>query len=299
LTLGDPRLTDVIVYNEGSTKEEILELAAVAEKPSEHPVGKAILKACSTIPSIPPKNWKYYPGSGIVCQIEGEEVLVGKASLLDENEVDIRHYVPDSHSQQILVARSGKLLGAIQIADVLRSDAKQAIQALKKMKLYTLLLTGDAKAVADHVAQELGVDEVLSERLPNQKLKKINELVAGNRSVAMVGDGVNDAPALTAATVGIAMGSGTDVARECASVVLLGDDLLKVVDLFSIAQQCRRIIYFNFIGTIVIDIAGIILAALGYINPLIATGIHVISELFFICNSARLLLGGRKWKWCN
>jgi len=221
--------------------------------------------------------------------------LVGNASLLEKHNVDISNYVPDTHSQQILVARSGKLIGGILISDVLRSDAKQAIQSLKKMDLYTLLITGDTKVVADHVAKELEVDEVLSEQLPNQKLAKVKELVSRNRVVAMIGDGINDAPALTAANVGIAMGTGTDVARECASVVLLGDDLLKVVNLFSIARQCRNIIYFNFIGTILVDIAGIILAGLGYIDPLIATAIHVISELTFICNSARLLLGGRKW----
>jgi len=303
LTLGDPRVTQIIAYNkEQFPEKKILELAAIAEKPSEHPIGKAILKEYASNVSTSPEEWNYFPGTGIVCKIDGEEIILGNPSLLETHKIDITNYVPDSHSQQILLARSGKLIGAINIDDVLRSDAKQAIHYLKKMGLETILLTGDAKAVADHVANELGVDEVLSERLPNQKLEKVNELVGNNRVVAMIGDGINDAPALTAANVGIAMGGGTDVARECASVVLLGDDLLKVVKVLKTARQCRNIIYFNFIGTIIVDIVGILLAALGYINPLSATAIHVLSELLFICNSSRLLIGGRKWygnKWCS
>jgi P-type E1-E2 ATPase len=159
------------------------------------------------------------------------------------------------------------------------------------MGLRTVLLSGDARAVADAVAEEIQVDDVSAELLPADKAAYVRQLVAAGRKVAMVGDGVNDAPALTEATVGVAMGSGTDVARESADIVLLGSDLGAFVETMRIARRCQRIIRFNFIGTLAVDTVGVGLAAFGYLNPLIAAFIHVASELTFILNSARLLPG--------
>jgi len=165
----------------------------------------------------------------------------------------------------------------------------QAIQAIHAMGIQTVLLTGDAQPVALDVAGQLGINQVAAELLPEDKRNRIRELVASSRTVAMVGDGINDAPALIEAQVGVAMGSGTDVARESADVVLLGNDLLKFAETLQIARRTRGIIGANFAGTIAVDALGIALASFGLLNPLLAAFIHVASELAFILNSARLL----------
>ncbi len=152
-----------------------------------------------------------------------------------------------------------------------------------------MLLTSDAAGIAEAVGRHLSVDKVLGELLPEEKVAKICFSMEAGRRVAMVGDGINDAPALLEAAVGVAMGSGTDVARECADVVLLGNDLLKFVETLSIARPCHRIIWTNFVGTLLVDGAGVGLAAFGWLNPLLAVFIHVSSELMLILNSARLL----------
>ncbi len=194
-------------------------------------------------------------------------------------------------SSEVYVARAGTLLGAVDIADRVRPEAERAIKAIHALGAQTVLLTGDAKAVAGSVAAQLGISEVAADLLPEDKRAYIQRLVAAGRIVAMVGDGINDAPALIEAQVGVAMGSGTDVARESADVVLLGNDLLKFAETLAIARRTRRIIWANFAGTIGVDTLGIVLAAVGLLNPLLAAFIHVASELTFILNSARLLPG--------
>jgi P-type E1-E2 ATPase len=187
------------------------------------------------------------------------------------------------------VGRSGRFLGALQIADTLRPEAIEAVGELHRMGLQVILLTGDSESIARSVSVALQIDEVGSELLPEQKVQRIRTLIGNGRKVAMVGDGVNDAPALMQANVGVAMGSGTDVARESAQIMLLGNDLLKFVETLKIAKRCHRIIIANFTGTLVVDGVGVGLAAFGFLNPLLAAFIHVTSELAFILNSARLL----------
>ena len=162
-------------------------------------------------------------------------------------------------------------------------------QPCRRCQSKTVLLTGDTAAIGNEVGRQLRVDQVESELLPQQKLEYVRVLRHEGKTVAMVGDGVNDAPALMEANVGIAMGSGTEVARESANVLLLGNDLLKLVEVLKIARRCHRIIMMNFAGTLAVDGAGVGLAAFGYLNPILAALIHVSSELIFILNSARLL----------
>ena len=190
-----------------------------------------------------------------------------------------------------LVAQGGVHLGSLRIADVLRPEAVEAVRALREMSIRTILLTGDTASIGRAVGRQLQVDEVEAELLPQQKLDRVRALRDAGKTVAMVGDGINDAPALMEANVGIAMGSGTEVARETANVLLIGNDLLKVVEVIKIARRCNRIIMFNFAGTLGVDAAGVGLAAFGFLNPVLAALIHVTSELIFILNSARLLSG--------
>ncbi len=190
---------------------------------------------------------------------------------------------------EIHVARCGRLLGDLHIADVLRPEAKDAVAQLRRMGLRTILLTGDTEAVARAVGQQLEIDEVEAGQLPEGKLACIKALLAEGRKVAMLGDGINDAPALMQASVGVAMGSGTDVARESAPVVLLGNDLRTFVETLRIARRWRRIVMANFAGTLLVDTVGVSLAAFGLLGPLLAAFVHVASELAFILNSARLL----------
>jgi heavy metal translocating P-type ATPase len=289
LTLGDPQVVGVHPAG-GISAAQLLEAAAIAELPSEHPLGKAVLSRAKAdgIKPPDPDHFSYTPGKGIVCTCGGETIVVGNRALLEREGIELPHV---SGGSTVLVARAGRFLGALEVADVVRPEAAGAIAAIRRMGMRTILLTGDATSIAQEVGSRLGVDEVRAELLPEQKLVRVRELQDAGKRVAMVGDGINDAPALAQADVGIAMGSGTDVARESADVVLLGNDLLKLVEALRIARRCRAIIWQNFGGTLLVDAFGILLAAFGFLNPLLAAFIHVSSELLFILNSTRLLPG--------
>ncbi len=303
VTVGVPEVRSVRPV--GATEHQVLEAAALAERRSEHPLAKAITARADSlgITVAEPATFDSTPGGGVIAKTHlGEEILAGTAAFLARHGVNVPSLVAGTDTKgrgsrnggakalsSVLVARDSRYLGTIDIADAVRREAPAAIRALRTMGLRTVLLSGDAWAVADTVAEELHVDDVGAEMLPVDKATYVRALVAAGRKVAMVGDGVNDAPALTEATVGVAMGSGTDVARESADVVLLGSNLSAFVETVRIARRCQRIIRFNFVGTLAVDAVGVGLAAFGYLNPLIAAFIHVASELTFILNSARLL----------
>ncbi len=294
LTFGRPAVQAVVPVA-GVGAEAVLDAAASAEVRSEHPLGKAIVDhARSQGRAVAePDRFAYTPGRGIAAQVGGTTILVGNGAWMRDNAVAIpQGFTPGSAAAtEIYVARDGSLLGAVAVADTVRPEAKDAVAALHGMGIRTILLTGDTLPVAEAVAARLGIGNVEAGLLPEDKLTRIRALMAGTGTIAMVGDGVNDAPALAEAHVGVAMGSGTDVARESADVVLLGNDLARFVDTLKVARRTRGIIWQNFAGTILIDIVGIALAAAGYLNPLVAAFIHVASELAFILNSARLLPG--------
>jgi len=290
LTYGTPEVVDTHP-SEGIPVSSLLQAAATAESRSEHPVAKAILKKASNmgISGEEPERFDYTPGKGIVATHQGIEIVVGNRLFLEGHRIALPASTVPQADSQIFVAREGRLLGTLVVADMLRPEATKAIQDLKSMGLKTVLLTGDCQTVAEDIGGKLGVDEIAAELLPEDKLEFVSKLTEARRNVVMVGDGVNDAPALMKATVGVAMGSGTDVARESANVVLIGNDLSRLVETLSIARRCHRTIMQNFVGTIVVDSIGVGLAAFGFLNPLLAAFIHVSSEMAFILNSARLL----------
>ena len=291
LTIGLAR-AESVVSAAGTSEAEILEAAASAEVRSEHPLGKAIIEFARERGISPrePERFDYTPGQGIATMVAGETLLVGNRRFLARHRIEFPSNLAGADGvSEILVARDGRFLGALVVADTIRSEARQAVQTLQRMKIRTVLLTGDTQLVADDVARKLGIDEVEANLLPERKLARIKSLVSEGRVVAMVGDGINDAPALAQASVGVAMGSGTDVACESADVVLLGNDLIKFAETLAIARWTRRIIWQNFAGTIVVDLIGIGMAATGLLHPTVAAFIHVVSEMTFILNSARLL----------
>ncbi len=292
LTFGQPEV-QAVVPRAGTSEAEVLEAAASAEMRSEHPLGKAIVAhAVARQRSIrEPDQLDYTPGLGITAMVAGAVVLVGNRALLTEHSLEVPNDLESNinAASEVFVVRNGQLLGTIVIADTVRPEARRAVASLERMNIRPILLTGDAKPVADAVARELRITDVEGELLPEAKFARIKSLVKSGRVVAMVGDGINDAPALTEASVGVAMGSGTDVARESADVVLLGNDLLKFTETLAVARWTRRIIWQNFAGTIAVDLVGIGLAAAGLLNPTLAAFIHVASEMTFILNSARLL----------
>ena len=296
LTFGTPQIREVVSAN-GFGEQQIIAAASIAERKSEHPLAKAVVARATelAVPVLEPDEFSYTPGKGVRVSYQGEEILVGSRAFLMEH--SIKRILPiDGNGaggvSEVYVTRGGQVLGSIRIADVLRPEAKNAVAAMRQMGLKTVLLSGDTQAVTSSVGRHLGVDEAVGELLPEQKAKWVSELRSKNRKVAMVGDGINDAPALVEANVGIAMGSGTDVARECADVILIGSDLSKLAETLRIARRCRGIIMQNFVGTLVVDSIGVGMAACGFLDPLLAAFIHVASELAFILNSTRLLPGG-------
>jgi Cd2+/Zn2+-exporting ATPase/Cu+-exporting ATPase len=292
LTSGIPAV-QTIIPSPGVAADTVIDVAASAELRSEHPLGKTIVAHAKALGRalVEPERFGYTPGRGVDATIAGELALVGNRALMSDRGIAVPDALLDGHTSgsELFVARGTHLLGAVAVADTVRPEARQALDEVRRMGIRTIMLTGDAKEVANAVAQQLGIGEVVAELLPEEKLAHIRSLVASGRIVAMVGDGINDAPALAEASVGVAMGSGTDVARESADVVLLGNDLVKFVQTLVIARRTRTTIWQNFTGTIAVDALGVGLASLGWLNPLFAAFIHVTSELAFILNSATLL----------
>ena len=289
LTFGMPLVTEVNTAP-GITEHALLESAASAESSSEHPLGRAIVRLAEqrSIPVSQPTHFEYRIGRGVLAEVEGEKTVAGNRSLFTE----IGLTLPErsaAEGTEIFVARNGNYIGSVVVADQLRPGSASAVKALQEMKIDVVLLTGDTRQTAQALAGHLGIRNVHADLLPEQKTAQIADQVREGRVVAMLGDGINDAPALSEATVGVAMGAGTDVARESADVVLIGNDLMKFVETVRVAKSCRAIILQNFYGTLIVDTIGIGLAAAGYLNPPLAAFIHVASELTFILNSTRLL----------
>jgi Cd2+/Zn2+-exporting ATPase/Cu+-exporting ATPase len=295
LTFGTPQIREVVPAD-GFTITQVIVTASLAERKSEHPLAKAIIAHAHAlgVPIEEPDEFSYTPGKGIRAISRAEEILVGSKAFLTENGVTSYYSLPGNPAggaSEVYVARGGRFRGSIRIADVLRPEAKRAVAALRRMGVRTILLSGDTQAATTVVGRDLGVDEMVGALLPEQKAEWVSDLRRKGRKVAMLGDGINDAPALVQADVGIAMGSGTDVARESADIILIGNDLSKFVETLRLARRCRGIILQNFVGTLAVDTVGVGMAAVGLLNPLLAAIIHVVSELTFILNSTRLLPG--------
>jgi heavy metal translocating P-type ATPase len=301
LTLGVPKITAITPLNSVG-EDDLLQTAAIAEQHSEHSLGEAIVQRAHdrNLPLREYSRIRYLPGKGLVCIDGGSEILVGTPGLFEEHGAKLSDEVRKvlnaterpGHTV-VLVGRDKDVLGTIMLADELRAEAKEATGTLNRYGYRTILLTGDAPETAKAIGRELGVSESIGGLLPHQKLEKIRELLREGRKVAMVGDGVNDAPALAEATVGVAMGQGTDVALETADVTLMTSDLSRLLEVLAISRRCYRVIMFNFWGTIGVDTVGIVLAFFGMLAPIAAALIHVGSELAFILNSARLFADNR------
>ena len=289
LTYGKPQVASIDPAY-GHQADEILQVAAAAERNSEHPLAHAVVAAAQEkhLSIGEPSSFSYTPGKGVHAKVDGHAVVVGNTALLAEANVPLPAMGMRAGAR-VLVARDGQFLGSIRIADQVRDGASEAIRELREMGLRIELLTGDAEASASAVAESIGISQVSSSLLPAQKSARVDELIQLGRTVAMIGDGINDAPALSHSHVGVAMGSGTEIAHASANVLLIGNDLRKFVATVKTARWCRVVILQNFYGTLAVDAVGICLAAAGVINPLLAAFIHVSSELTFILNSTRLL----------
>lgn len=297
LTFGTPIVTDVTAVDKCDT-QQVLQFAVTAERYLNHPIAGAIVEKASElgVRGIPHSTFSYVPGRGVAVESEGRSILVGNGTLLREKGIAIsREALTISTTQAaqgktaVYVAHENKICGLIAVADRIRDESRKAMTDLRSMGVKTIMLTGDNKVTAQIVANEVGIDEVYAELLPEDKVALVEKLVAQGRRVAMVGDGINDAPALARASVGIGMGAGTDVAIEEADIVLMTNDLQKIADVARLSKKAYRTVMTNFYGTVAVDGIGVTLAFLGFLSPLLAAGIHVVSELIFILNSARLI----------
>jgi Cu+-exporting ATPase len=301
LTEGKPRLQNVISLD-GSAEIEILRLAASLERSSEHPLAEAIIKGAEekTIELAKVEDFESITGKGITGSIDGKKVLLGNAKLMMENNID---FPADGKADELraegqtvmLVAVDGKAAGLVGVADTIKESAKDAISELHRQKIEVVMMTGDNAITADAVAKKLGIDKVFADVLPEQKAEKIKELQAQGKIVAMAGDGVNDAPALAQAQVGIAMGTGTDVAMESADITLLKGDLRGILRAKKLSEatmkNIRQNLFFAFIYNLVgVPIAaGVLFPIFGLLlSPMIASAAMTFSSVSVIVNALRL-----------
>ena len=302
LTKGRPETTD-IVPAPGFSEEGILSLSASAEKASEHPLGEAIVRAAEerNAPILPVDDFEAMPGFGIKASIGGASVLAGNAKLLKANHVDFdsafgtADRLAGEGKTPMYIAIDGKYAGLIAVADVVKQSSAKAIAALHEMGIKVAMITGDSQLTAEAIARTVGIDTVLAEVLPQDKAEEVKKLQAAGRVVAMVGDGINDAPALAQADIGIAIGSGTDVAMESADIVLMRSDLMDVPTAIKLSKKVIRNIKQNLFWAFGYNVLGIPVAAgLLYafggplLNPILAAAAMSLSSVSVLTNALRL-----------
>ena len=298
LTKGEPSVTDVKTYS-GYTKKDVLLFAGSAEKSSEHPLAEAIVKEAQKLQVmlVDVDGFEAVPGRGVKCTVKGRKVLLGNRTLMTEENVstaqidaDMVQLESDGKTAMIL-ALDGAVAGIVAAMDTPKENAAQAIRALKSMKLEVAMLTGDNERTAKAIATQLGIDNVIANVLPWQKEEAIKKLQAEGKVVAMVGDGINDAPALASADIGIAIGSGTDIAKETGGIVLIKDDLRDVALAVELSKKTMRKINSNLFWAFAYNAVMIPIAAAGLLGPqgpMYAAGAMAISSITVVTNSALL-----------
>ncbi|GER66819.1 copper-translocating P-type ATPase [Weizmannia acidilactici] len=299
ITKGQPEVTDIISF--GNLKEEeLLQIAATAEKGSEHPLGEAIVKGAKEkgLALKEAIHFQAVPGHGIQVEVDGRHVMIGNKKMMLDHQIDIQNAASkmeklESEGKTAMYIAIGQTLeGIIAVADTVKETSAETIRQLKKMHIEVVMITGDNRRTAEAIAKQVGVDRVLAEVLPEDKSKEVEKLKKDGKTVAMVGDGINDAPALAAADVGIAIGTGTDVAMEAADITLMSGDLIGIVNTIRLSKATMRKIHQNLFWAFAYNVVLIPVAAIGLLNPILAGGAMAFSSVSVVGNTLFL----RKWK---
>ncbi len=304
LTQGKPQVTDVLPA-EGLTENALLGIAACLEAPSEHPLGAAIVEeaAARQLPKQPVEGFEAVHGRGVRAELAGRACLAGNRAMMEEAGIGLDAWLPQAEAlanqgkTPLYFARGETLLGVIAVADTPKATSKDAVAAFRSLGIDVIMLTGDNRRTADAIGRELGVSEVMAEVLPQDKERKIAELQSQGKKVAMAGDGVNDAPALARADVGLAIGAGTDVAIESADIVLMKSDLMDAAAAVELSRATIRNIKQNLFWAFFYNTLGIPLAAGVFfpllqwqLNPMFAAAAMSLSSVTVVSNALRLRL---------